>query len=66
VYGSSLEKVHTDLVEVGDRADNVAGDVALVVEFFETAPDVDVLAFGGKSLCGLGVGIAVYPLLYID
>jgi hypothetical protein len=47
MYGCGFEEVVTDLVEVGDGSDNVAGDVALAVEFFEAAPDVDVLAFGG-------------------
>ena len=66
MHSSCFEEVHANFIKVGDRAKNVAGDVALIVELFETAPDVDVLAFGWKSFLGLGIGIAVYPLLHIN
>lgn len=63
--GCRFEEVHVDLVEVCYGADNVAGDVAFAVKFFEAAPDVNVLTFGGKGLRSLRVGIAVNPLLYV-
>ena len=44
----------------------MAGDVALVVELLEAAPDVDVLAFGGEGLRGRGVGVLVSPVLDVD
>ena len=63
---SSFEEVHADFIEVGDRSDNVAGDVALAIEFLEATPKADVLALGGKGFRGLGVGVAVYVLFYVD
>ena len=66
MYSCSFEKVATDLVEVGDGTEDMACYVALVIEVFEATPDVDVLAFGGKGFRGLGVSVAVYPLLYVD
>jgi hypothetical protein len=63
---SGFEEVHADFIEVGDRSHNVAGDVALVIEFLEATPNADVLAFGGKGFRGLGVGVAIYVLLYVD
>jgi hypothetical protein len=64
--GCRFEEVHADFVKVGNGTEDVAGNMALVVELFETAPDVDILAFGGKGFLGLGICIAVYPLLYVD
>jgi hypothetical protein len=58
--------VHIDLVEVGDGAQEIACYMALVAEFLEAAPDVDVVAFRRQSFGSLGVSIAVYPLLYVD
>lgn len=66
VHGGRFEQVHGDFVEVGDEAVEVAGDVALVVELLEAAPDVDVLAFGGEGLRGRGVGVLVSPVLDVD
>ena len=64
--GSGFEEVHADFIEVGDRSDNVASNVALVIKFLEAAPNANVLAFGRKSFRGLGVGVTVYVLLYVD
>jgi hypothetical protein len=66
VYGRRFKQVVIDLVEVGDGADVVCCDVALVVEGFEAAPDAKVLSFFGLWLCVRGVSVAVDPLLDVD
>jgi hypothetical protein len=65
VYSSSFEEMHANFVEVGDRTKNVGGDMAFIIKFFETTPDVDVLAFCGKGFLSIGVGIAIYPFFDI-
>jgi len=39
VHGSGFEEVAAEFVEVGDRAEEVGCDVALVVKGLEAAPD---------------------------
>jgi hypothetical protein len=66
MHGRSFEEVVVDFVEVGDKADQMCWDVALVVEGFETAPDTQVLPFFGLRLGGLRVCVAVDPLLDLN
>lgn len=66
MHGRRFEEVVIDFVEIGDGADEVRCDVALVVEGFEAAPDTQVFAFFGLGLCGRGVSVAVDPLLNFD
>ena len=54
-----------DLVEVGDRADDVGADVALVVERLEAAPDANVRV-ELVALVSLLLLVGVYPLLDLD
>lgn len=66
MYVRSFQEVHADLVEIGDGADNVGTDMALVVKGLEAAvdPDIDVLLQRGFG--SVGRRIAVDPLLYFD
>ncbi len=65
-----FEKVVCDFHFIGDRANDVGADVALVVEGLEAAPDAGVvvfnefwfLVFGGV----VGGGVDVDPLFYFD
>ena len=61
----SLEHVVVDLVEIGNRTDNVGTDMALVGEGLETAPDADigVLLVPRVSIVRL---VHVDPLLDLD
>jgi len=70
VHVCGFEKVVCDFHFIGDRANDVGADVALVVEGLEAAPDAGVvvfnefwfLVFGGV----VGGGVDVDPLFYFD
>jgi len=58
--------VHADLIVIRNETEGVGSYMAFAVEILEAAPDVNVLTFGGQGLCAFWVGIAVYPLLYVN
>lgn len=55
---------------IGDGADDVGADVALVVEGLEAAPDAGVVVFDEFGFLGIGGivggGVDVDPLFYFD
>lgn len=58
--------MHVDLVEVGDGADDVGTDVALVVEGLEAAVDSHVGVLLKRRFSRLGGRVAVDPLLHFN
>jgi hypothetical protein len=58
--------VHVDLVEVGDGADNVGANMALVVKGLEAAVDSNVGVLLQERFGNIGRCVAVNPLLYFN
>lgn len=59
-----MKEMVTNFVEVGDWVYNMGADVAPVVEFFELAPDMDVVSFFRRIFLQFWRRITVNPLLY--
>lgn len=65
MHSCGIQEVIVDLVEIGDGTDSLGGNVALIVELLQLAPDVDVISFLGYEFLILGRRVAINPVLDI-